>query len=193
MNSAKTKGMALAYVNARDVLQRLNDVVGPSKWQRRYPWSDGKRIVCEIGINIDGEWIWKADGAGETDFEADKGAFSDAFKRAAVSWGVAEYLYHAPAKWYDIENKKFTKQADGQILNDFKTWELQYFGFRSKRQRDQYITNIHRYWAKEDFTALRQEWDELDDDQRRGLWWAFTPSQRADLTEMLKKTQEEVA
>ena len=40
-----------------------------------------------------GVWITKTDGAGETDIEGEKGAFSDAFKRAAVHHGVARYLY----------------------------------------------------------------------------------------------------
>ncbi len=86
----------LAYVDARYVMDRLDEVCGPENWQCRYDWSDGKRLVCTIGIReIAGamEWIWKANGAGETDIEGEKGAFSDAFKRAAVLFGIARDLY----------------------------------------------------------------------------------------------------
>ena len=42
---------------------------------------------------MDGEWIWKSDGAGETSIEGEKGGFSDAFKRAGVHFGYARELY----------------------------------------------------------------------------------------------------
>ena len=89
------RGRQLAYVDARYVMDVLDRVCGPDGWQCRYDWSDGKRLVCTIGIRegVD-NWIWKADGAGETDIEGEKGAFSDAFKRAAVRFGIARDLYH---------------------------------------------------------------------------------------------------
>ena len=98
----KTRGLALAYVDARAVMDRLDQVCGPAGWQRRYSHADSKTI-CEIGIRVDAEWIWKADGAGDTDFEAEKGALSDAFKRAAASWGIGRHLYSLEAPWVDIE------------------------------------------------------------------------------------------
>lgn len=101
-NQAKTSGLALAYLDARDVMERLDSVVGPANWQNRYPHANGK-TVCEIGIKIDGEWIWKADGSGDTDVEAEKGALSDAFKRAAVRWGIGQYLYGLGNVWVEIE------------------------------------------------------------------------------------------
>lgn len=98
----KKRGLALAYIDARDVQDRLDDVVGPENWQCRYPHANGK-TVCEIGLRIDGEWVWKADGAGDTDVEAEKGALSDAFKRSAVRWGIGRYLYDVPSPWVEIE------------------------------------------------------------------------------------------
>lgn len=100
-----TKAMALAYIDARDVMQRLDDVVGPDGWQCRYPHATGK-TVCEIGIRVGDEWIWKADGAGDTDIEAEKGALSDAFKRAAVRWGIGRYLYDLASPWVPCESYK---------------------------------------------------------------------------------------
>lgn len=101
-NGEKTRGLALGYIDARDVMERLDDVCGPDGWQNRYPHANGK-TVCEIGLRINGEWLWKADGAGDTDVEAEKGALSDAFKRAAVRWGVGRYLYDLPSVWVEIE------------------------------------------------------------------------------------------
>jgi hypothetical protein len=103
----KKKGLAFGYIDARDVMERLDEVCGPENWQCSYPHATGKTI-CSIGIRIvreDGsaEWIYKADGAGDSDVEAEKGAMSDAFKRSAVRFGIGRYLYDIPATWVLIE------------------------------------------------------------------------------------------
>jgi hypothetical protein len=109
--SDKSKGMALAYIDARDVMDRLDAVMGPAYWQCRYPHANGK-TVCEIGLALPTltqpgqlEWVWKADGAGDTDYEAEKGALSDAFKRAAVRWGIGRYLYDLDSPWVAVEQR----------------------------------------------------------------------------------------
>lgn len=122
----KAKGMALAYINARAVMDRLDAVCGPGNWQDRYPHANGKdgKTVCEIGIRIqqpDGsvEWLWKSDGAGDTDFEAEKGALSDAFKRAAVRWGIGRYLYDLDAPWVTLEKEgRFIPEAEKKKLDN---------------------------------------------------------------------------
>lgn len=103
-NQDKTKGMALAYIDARAVMDRLDTIVGPAGWQCRYVMGEGK-TVCELSVKCDGEWVTKSDGAGNTDFEAEKGALSDAFKRAAVRWGIGRYLYNLASPWVPIEAK----------------------------------------------------------------------------------------
>lgn len=103
-NQDKTKGMALAYIDARDVMERLDAVCGPAGWQRSYPHA-GTKTVCRISIKVGDEWIGKEDGAGDSDVEAEKGALSDAFKRAAVSWGIGRYLYNMGSPWVAIEQK----------------------------------------------------------------------------------------
>lgn len=103
MKADGSAAMALAYIDARDVMNRLDDVLGPDGWQCRYPHANGK-TVCEIGIRVGEEWIWKADGAGDSDIEAEKGALSDAFKRAAVRWGIGRYLYDLDSPWVDCES-----------------------------------------------------------------------------------------
>jgi hypothetical protein len=100
----KKRGMALAYIDARDVMDRLDAILGPENWQCDYPHAEGK-TVCRIGLKVGSEWVWKADGAGDTDYEAEKGALSDAFKRAAVRWGIGRYLYDVPAPWVGVEQK----------------------------------------------------------------------------------------
>lgn len=104
-NKDKTKGMALAYIDARDVQDRLTEVCGPFGWQCRHEVSHDKRVTCHIGIKDpeSGEWIWRSDGAGESDMDAEKGSYSGSFKRAAVKWGVGRYLYALDSPWVKIE------------------------------------------------------------------------------------------
>lgn len=100
-----TKCIALAYIDARDVMNRLDEILGLD-WQCKYSHANGKTI-CDIGIFIDdgncSDWIWRANGAGDSDVEAEKGAISDAFKRAAVMFGVGRYLYDLPNVWVECD------------------------------------------------------------------------------------------
>jgi hypothetical protein len=114
----KKKGMALAFIDARDVMNRLDEVVGPENWQDRYPHA-GAKTVCEIDIWCEGRgWVTKADGAGDTDVEKEKGSLSDAFKRAAVRWGIGRYLYDLPSPWVELEpaGRSFKISAAGQAM-----------------------------------------------------------------------------
>lgn len=114
----KAKGMALAYLDARAVMDRLDAVCGPGGWQCRYSHAQAK-TVCDIGIftGTMGEWIWKADGAGDSDIEAEKGALSDAFKRAAVRWGIGRYLYDLDSPWVELDEYKRIKKSEYAKLN----------------------------------------------------------------------------
>jgi hypothetical protein len=104
------KGIPFCYVDARAVMDRLDAVVGPGGWQCSYTPGVGNSIVCNIGILVVGDqWIWKADGAGPSDMEAEKGALSDAFKRAAVRWGIGRYLY-------DIDPPKVVLEQRGKSV-----------------------------------------------------------------------------
>lgn len=109
------KGKALAYLDARDVMGRLDKVCGPHGWQNRYSHANGK-TVCDIGVLCGAEWIWKADGAGDSDIEAEKGALSDAFKRAAVRWGIGRYLYDIPSPWVAVNQWKQIEEGEHSKL-----------------------------------------------------------------------------
>lgn len=104
MNKDGNSAMALAYIDARDVMARLDEVCGPANWQDSYAETPKGRLICTLSLRIGDEWISKADGAGDSDVEGQKGAISDALKRAAVKWGVGRYLYDMPIVWADCES-----------------------------------------------------------------------------------------
>lgn len=108
--------MALAYLDARDVMDRLDEVCGPENWQSEFTETASGRVICRIGVLHGNDWVWKADGAGGTQVEAEKGGLSDALKRAAVSWGIGRYLYRMSAPWVECE----VYQKGGKTY--FKKW-----------------------------------------------------------------------
>ena len=89
--------LMLDYVDARYVMEAL-DRLGPENWQDVYFDRDGGSVRCGIGILVDGDWVWKWDVGTTSDIEPEKGSYSEAFKRAAVKWGVARDLYGHKAK-----------------------------------------------------------------------------------------------
>jgi len=100
------KGSALAYIDARDVMKRLDDIVGFENWSDEYYETKTGRLLCTLSIKIGDGWVSKSDGAGDTNIEGVKGGISDAFKRAAVKWGIGRYLYYLPVKWVAVENRR---------------------------------------------------------------------------------------
>lgn len=88
----KPQAVCVAYIDARDAMKILDEVVGPENWQDDYKMVGDKRFAG-VGIKIDDEWVWKWDTGTETFVEAEKGEVSDSFKRACVKWGIGRFLY----------------------------------------------------------------------------------------------------
>jgi len=88
----KAEATCVAYVDSRDVQKRLDDVVRPGNWQDEY-YEVKNNLFCRIGIRVNGEWTWKGDCGTESNVDKEKGEASDAFKRAAVKWGIGRFLY----------------------------------------------------------------------------------------------------
>ena len=114
------RALALAYIEARAVMDRLDEVVGPSNWKDSYRVLADRRndeggqveVECRLAIRLDDRWIVKADVGSGDDLKA---AYSDALKRAGVKWGIGRYLYSLPAVWadYDQARREF---ADPEAL-----------------------------------------------------------------------------
>lgn len=114
------KAMALAYIDARDVMDRLDAVLGPDNWSDGYD-VHANVTICTIAVRVNEAWVSKADGAGDTDVEAEKGRISDAFKRAAVKWGIGRYLYAMPAPWVPCDS--YQVERNGKPVNVWKRWK----------------------------------------------------------------------
>jgi hypothetical protein len=109
------RAMALAYVDARVIQDRLDEALGPMNWQDDYECLPDGSVVCRLRLRLGDEWITKVDVGGPSEQQDGgdrlKAAFSDALKRAAVKFGVGRYLYRLPAQWvdYDPQRKQFVR------------------------------------------------------------------------------------
>lgn len=125
-NADKTGGWAVAYLDSRAIAKRLDDVVGQMRWKDEYkPWitsKTGASQICIISIYDDdiGEWVNKSDGAELSAISPIKGGISDAFKRAAVKWGIGRYLYSMKPVWV-----KTRARGNSAMIEDTELTRLQ--------------------------------------------------------------------
>jgi hypothetical protein len=92
--NGKPWARVLAYITARAVMDRLDNVFGIDGWKDSYRLQNDGATVCTLSVKINDQWISKEDASDSSDIEPIKGGFSGALKRAAVKFGVGRYLYH---------------------------------------------------------------------------------------------------
>ena len=112
------RALMIAYVDARVVMDRLDEVMGLGNWRtssREVP----EGVVCRLEVRLDGEWIGHEDVGGLSEQPDDgdklKAGYSDALKRAAVRFGVGRYLYRLPHVWCDYDPAKKRPLKDPQL------------------------------------------------------------------------------
>jgi hypothetical protein len=118
----KARCLAVPYIDARDVMGRLNEVLGIGGWQDEYEVLPGGSVVCTLTVHLDGRSVSRSD-VGSPSEQPDAGdklkaAFSDALKRAAVKFGVGRYLYYLDQFWvaYDAQRKQPDDKAALKML-----------------------------------------------------------------------------
>jgi len=104
------RALALAYVDARVIQDRLDDVLGVDGWQDDYEALPDGSVICRLRLKLGAEWITKVDVGGQSEQpdggDRMKAAVSDALKRAAVKFGIGRYLYRLPQQWVDYNPAK---------------------------------------------------------------------------------------
>ena len=104
--------MVLAYITARAIQNRLDEVCGPGNWQLEKPVVLPLKTValgCGISILIEDQWVTKWDVAEATaaaNIDAAKTGWSGAMKRAGAQWGIARYLYYLDAAFAEVKEEK---------------------------------------------------------------------------------------
>lgn len=97
------RALAVAYIDARDVMDRLDEVVG-GDWSTTMEVIDGGHVVCSLTVG-DATRSDAGECGDSQNVDPLKSATSDAFKRAAVHFGIARYLYALPLTWVDYDER----------------------------------------------------------------------------------------
>jgi len=108
-----THCVVVPYVDARMVQDRFDKALGASNWANTYDPETGS---SSISILIDGQWITKSDVGVESKVDKEKGKASDAFKRAAVMWGVGRDIYSLGEKSLEVTPNKVPLTNKGDKL-----------------------------------------------------------------------------
>ncbi len=123
-NTAKgeQRGQVVPYANARAYTDRLNTLVTPAGWTRKYTVNTSasferakdKKVVAKVlvtcELTIFGVGSHSATGEEFADNEnALTAAEAQAFKRASACFGLGRYLYHFTGVWVDLDERKRPK------------------------------------------------------------------------------------
>src|SRR5262245_19673465 len=61
------RALALAYVDVRAIMDRLDNVLGVENWQDRYRLLPDNSVICRLRLRIGGQWIAKSDVGGPSE------------------------------------------------------------------------------------------------------------------------------
>lgn len=104
---AGTRAQMLAYIDARAVMDRLDAVVGPEDWEDHYLLIDPATLAVQCSLTVCGvtkcDIGYPNDARDGAEKEPLKAAYSDAFKRAAVKFGIGRFLYDLESEWVEID------------------------------------------------------------------------------------------
>lgn len=112
----------LLYKTARVDTKRLDEIFG-GRWQRTHYVDNKGNVVCKISIFDEElkEWITREDVGTESNTEKEKGAYSDAFKRAGFAWGIGVELYNSPFIHIACET---VGKGEADKFGNYKSYEL---------------------------------------------------------------------
>jgi hypothetical protein len=110
------KAMALAYVDARAIFDRLDAAVGPGNWASNVsPINIGNNsgAVAELSVRFpESGWVSRSDVSQETAVEAMKGSVSKSFVRVGAQFGIGRYIYDFPSQWCKLGKWGFEETPD---------------------------------------------------------------------------------
>ena len=117
----KAQATCVAYIDSRGVQDVLDS---NCEWSDRY-YEENGMLFCEITIYADGREYKRSDTGSESNVDKQKGHSSDAFKRAAVKFGVGRFLYSLDIKYLTASEKKTTSNYPFVIDNNgARVWDL---------------------------------------------------------------------
>ncbi len=125
---SKDRGIALPYVDMRDYIARLNEVLGLDWEDEEIITYEAQRVTVKYRLTLHvGDESRTRTGDGEcTDLRDENAvttASAQAFKRACVKFGLGVALYEMPRQWVDLQNKRYIPgQTKMQLRRTYAQW-----------------------------------------------------------------------
>jgi hypothetical protein len=120
----KARGQVIPYADQRAYTDRLNALVTPAGWTRKYTvhtspnFQRGKdqktvaKVLLTCELTVFGVGSHSATGEAWSDDEnASTSAEAQAFKRAAACLGLGRYLYYFRGIWVDLDGRRRPKRV----------------------------------------------------------------------------------
>lgn len=124
-NRDKTKVQLTAYIDARQVMDILDEHCDHG-WSSKFSDHSGG-LFCTITIEGPDGMMWsRTDAGNRVEAKTDdqmyeqgyKAAASDAFKRAAVQFGIGRFLYDVEKVWLPCNEKRQPLNERGEVIWD---------------------------------------------------------------------------
>lgn len=123
----------LLYKDARCDMRILDEVFGIFGWKREHS-TVNNQLCCTVSVKDDnGEWVSKQDVGVESNTEAVKGNFSDAFKRACFNFGIGRELYTAPKIFITLNNGEWIEKNGKPALSSRTSFSVKEISYDNNR------------------------------------------------------------
>lgn len=155
----------MAYIDARDVMNRLDEVVG-GNWSDYYSVISDKNVECTLTVfGVSRTDVGQIVGA-EGTADPMKTIYSDAFKRAAVKFGIGRYLYEEEIQWLPYDGYRVDRSGiQPSVVAEPSQEELTDF---AEKARQEYYVQKKNVMAT--YSSLKSEYEWLTLDHVRSLW-----------------------
>lgn len=168
------KNTALAYIDSRDCMRILDDVVWAENRQRdhkEHNWC----VYAWVWIFVNEQRVWKWDAWEKTTIAAHKWWASDSFKRACVARGIGRVLYTLPRlyaqQWREWD---FTTNVR-RHYEDVLMWWYEAHGIKAEDAHGwQYDSVDEDVWEEGDGSETplwKEVVDRMDDIKKLETYW----------------------
>ena len=165
----ETTAVCVAYVDARDVQNLMDEVLGPENWDISYQLL-GDQLFARIGINIldpttgQSNWVYKMDAGTESKTEAEKGLVSDCAKRCSVVWGVGRFLYNQ-----EIQRLEVKKHTNGKFYPCDNTGKILWNGDELTKYINQKLDSLKKNTLKNVIPWSKEVQDKASKVEKNGI------------------------
>jgi len=138
ISNGKVWCMVLAYIDARALQKRLDDVFGFDGWEDSYQQL-GDDFICTLTVDTGKKKVSKQNGASKTQVDGFKGGISNSFKRVCASgYGIGRYLYDLDTTFAEttMNDPKDDKRWVRQSLKDKQTGRFEKYWFKKPELPD---------------------------------------------------------